>query len=97
MDSFLLRRAVTTRERTLAYHRCKNEEVCRGTNMRVSLVRASILAAALLALPACTARTATPEIDCDQFQDEQRFTWEINLWPSGAIASATERDQARNP
>jgi inhibitor of cysteine peptidase len=54
----------------------------------MKVLLASILVAASLGLSACSAWTATLEIDCAEFQEDQHFTWEVDVSPGDSVVVA---------
>lgn len=53
--------------------------------MKMKLLLLSTLVAVLPGLSACTTRTATLEITCDLFQEDQYFTWEVDVSPGDSV------------
>lgn len=53
--------------------------------MRMKLVLACTLVALSLGLVACTSRQVSLEISCDQFMENQHFTWEANASPGDSV------------
>jgi len=53
--------------------------------MKMKLLLLSTLVAVLPGLFACTTRTATLEITCDLFQEDQHFTWEVDVSPGDSV------------